>query len=230
MRCRIVCEQEDSDVSEVTASPLCWPPGWRRTRNRAPAKFRAGVGGYVGQEGARQYKAAKRLDVGDGVARVLRELKAMGVSSWNVIISSDLKLRNDGLPYATQATQHLDPGAAVYWKDSKGNRRCMAIDRYDRIADNLAAIAATIDAMRAIERHGGAEILDRAFTGFVAIAAPEAQNLPHQVLGVEEHATRDEIEYAYRRLAQQMHPDKGGSDTGMARINKARDEMLGRSA
>jgi hypothetical protein len=213
-------------MSEITANPLCWPPGWKRTKSPATAKFRKGVGGWKCDEGARTYQSAKRIEVGEGTRRVLAELKTMGVPSWNVIISSDLRLRNDGLPYATQATQHLDQGVAVYWKDRKGNRRCMAIDRYDRIADNLAAIAATLEAMRAIERHGGAEILDRAFTGFAALPAPASEDEPHQVLGVDEHATVDEVEYAYRRLAQQSHPDKGGSADQMARINKARDAML----
>jgi hypothetical protein len=217
-------------VSEITASPLCWPNGWRRTKSRGTAKFRKGVGGWIGEEGAKQYKSAKRVEVGDGVTRVLRELKAMGIPSWNVIISSDLKLRNDGLPYAAQATAHLDPGVAVYWKDAKGQRRCMAIDRYDRVADNLAAIAATIEAMRAIERHGGAEILDRAFTGFAALPAPAYQQRPHEILGVDERATKTEIEYAYKRLAMQAHPDRGGSSETMSRINAARDAMLGAQA
>jgi hypothetical protein len=178
------------------------------------------------RNGALVYQSAKRVEIGEGTNRVLAELKTMGVPSWNVIISSDLRLRNDGLPYSVQATQHLDQGVAVYWKDRHGNRRCMAIDRYDRIADNLAAIAATLEAMRAIERHGGAEILDRAFTGFAALPAPAVQDAPHEVLGVDERASRDEIEYAYRRLAQQAHPDKGGSGEAMARINAARDAML----
>lgn len=214
-------------MGEITANPLCWPAGWRRTKSRSTAKFRDGVGGWRGEEGQRTYKAAGRVDVGEGTNRVLRELKAMGVPSWNVIISSDLKLRNDGLPYATQATAHLDPGVAVYWKDRNGQKRCMAIDRYDRIADNLAAIAATLDAMRAIERHGGAEILDRAFTGFAALPAPAAQQKPHEILGVDERASRSEIDYAYKRLAAQCHPDKGGSNDQMSRINTARDSMLG---
>ncbi|SDQ25048.1 hypothetical protein SAMN05443026_0089 [Burkholderia orbicola] len=36
----------------------------------------------------------------------------------------------------------------------------MAIDQSARIADNLAAVAATRDAMRGIERRGGARILE----------------------------------------------------------------------
>ena len=103
----------------------------------------------------------------------------------------------------------------------------MAIDCYTKVADNLAAIAATLEAMRAIERPGGAEILDRAFTGFVALPAPEQ---PWQVLGVPMHASMAEIETAYRRLAMQHHPDRGGDANAMARINAARDAMLERAA
>jgi DnaJ-domain-containing protein 1 len=99
----------------------------------------------------------------------------------------------------------------------------MAVDRYDRVADNLAAIAATLEAMRAIERHGGALILDRVFTGFQALPAPEQ---PWQVLGLNSHATRDQVEEAWRRLAAKHHPDRGGNADLMARINAARDQLL----
>jgi hypothetical protein len=209
----------------ATAYPLCWPAGWRRTQpgRRKPAEFGKGRPIMAGEV----WRGKQRLEVGDGVDRVRGELKRMGVNLSTVIISSDLKLREDGLPYARQATSHLDPGVAVYWTDGK-HQRCMAVDRYDRLADNLAAVAATIEAMRAIERHGGATILDRAFMGFAALPAPAVQDQPHEVLGVSEHATRDEINYAYRRLAQQVHPDAGGSHEAMARVNAARDAMLSR--
>ncbi|KVD37855.1 hypothetical protein WJ41_22830 [Burkholderia ubonensis] len=69
----------------------------------------------------------------------------------------------------------MSAGVAVYWETRAGARRVMAIDQYTRVADNLAAVAATLDAMRAIERHGGARILERAFTGFAALAAAEKE-------------------------------------------------------
>lgn len=84
---------------------------------------------------------------------------------------------------------------------------CMAIDRYDRVADNLAAIAATLDAMRAIERHGGAEILNRAFTGFAALP-DQASDAWWIVLGVPWDASRPVIDDAYRHLRSVYHPDK----------------------
>jgi DnaJ-class molecular chaperone len=78
--------------------------------------------------------------------------------------------------------------------------------------------------MRAIERHGGAEILDRAFMGFAALPAPEQ---PFQVLGVGANASREEVERAYRLLAAKHHPDRPGGDAhAMARINAARDALL----
>lgn len=47
------------------------------------------------------------------------------------------------------------------------------------------------------------------------------------VLGLGERATRDEIVKAHRRLMQKMHPDRGGSEYLAARLNEARDVLLG---
>lgn len=46
------------------------------------------------------------------------------------------------------------------------------------------------------------------------------------VLGLDENASEDEIQQAYRRLMAQMHPDKGGSDWMAARLNEAKDALL----
>ncbi len=49
-----------------------------------------------------------------------------------------------------------------------------------------------------------------------------------QVLGLREGATEAEIRAAWLRLMQGAHPDRGGSDWLAARINQARDVLLGR--
>lgn len=52
----------------------------------------------------------------------------------------------------------------------------------------------------------------------------------YQILGVQPDASRDEIQTAYRRLIQKVHPDQGGSSYLAARINQARDVLLYRYA
>jgi hypothetical protein len=165
------------------AYPLQWPSGWKRTNagERTRAKFgkKAFVDRGTNSAGEQLGWYSKgQLSIGQGTERVLRVLDQMGFNR-SVVISSNLALRNDGLPRSGQRAPD-DPGVAVYWGQGRQSR-CIAVDRYDRVADNLAAIAATLEAMRAIERHGGAAILDRAFTGFVALPSPEQ---PWQTLGL----------------------------------------------
>lgn len=198
----------------MNAYPLSWPEGWKRT----PAhQIRSAHFNNYG----------KRLTVNDGVMRVLRQLEMMGVDRNDVIISTNLRTRLDGMPRSDQA-EPSDRGAAVYWVP-KGQpstaRRCMAIDCYTLVADNLAAIAATLEAMRAIERHGGAQILERAFLGFAAL--PEKAGTPwRDVLGI--HSTGrisiEAIEARFRELAKKHHSDiPGGDDDRMRELLEARD-------
>ncbi len=49
----------------------------------------------------------------------------------------------------------------------------------------------------------------------------------YQILGVEPGASREEIHQAYRRLIKGVHPDSGGSAFLTAKINAARDVLLG---
>ncbi len=47
----------------------------------------------------------------------------------------------------------------------------------------------------------------------------------YEILGVRSDATADEIKRAYRRLASQHHPDKGGDKTRFQEIQKAYDTL-----
>lgn len=47
-----------------------------------------------------------------------------------------------------------------------------------------------------------------------------------RLLRVSPAAGHDEIRAAYRRLAAEMHPDRGGSDARLAALTEARDLLL----
>lgn len=59
-------------------------------------------------------------------------------------------------------------------------------------------------------------------------AAREAMSLneARSILGVGPDATREEIQAAYRRLMERVHPDKGGAAGLAAQLNAARDRLL----
>ena len=202
----------------IPAYPLQWPEGWQRTDNHQRTRARFGKASRASAAGGWDY--GRRLTIAEAVDRLRSELARMGIRDDDLVISTNLELRLDGLPRSNQR-EPSDPGVSVYWTQKRGDApRCMGIDRYDRVADNLAAIAATLDAMRAIERHGGAEILNRAFTGFTAIEH-EAREHWSVVLGVPRNACREEIETAYRRLRSLHRPGKCGTADQFQRITQA---------
>jgi hypothetical protein len=56
---------------------------------------------------------------------------------------------------------------------------------------------------------------------------PMTREEAFQVLGLQPGATEVDIRAAHRRLMRGAHPDSGGSDWLAARINQARDVLLG---
>lgn len=205
-----------------TRYPLCWPADWKRTTSRTSAQFSKGQNKW--HEG-RLIESKKRLSISDAIDRIADELNRFGVKEETVIISTNLPITIQGTPRGDRG-EPSDPGVAVYWKRN-GKSQCMAIDRYTRVADNLAAVAATLEALRAIERHGGGTILERAFIGFAAL--PAAKKHWGEIFGYKpgEIASADDIQRRFRALAQQLHPDKSSGDhTQMAELNAARDEAL----
>ena len=67
-------------------------------------------------------------------------------------------------------------------------------------------------------------------------ASPDDQTKPrmsreeaYQVLGLEPGASPERIRDEYKRLMKKMHPDQGGTNYLAARINEAKDVLLGRT-
>jgi hypothetical protein len=192
----------DGGSMSAEAYPLYWPEGWKRTAYRKKSAFK--VAGF-------------------GRARdlLLAEIRRMGGSS--VILSSNIALRQDGLPYANMA-QPKDPGIAVYFLYKK-RQMSFACDVYYKVEENAYAIAKTIEALRGIERWGASDMMERAFSGFKALSASNARAW-WDVLECRPDATRDIVESQYRVRARSAHPDAGGSNDAMAELNEARQTAL----
>jgi hypothetical protein len=184
------------------AFPLTWPAARRRTPpgRRVRSKFQI-----------LQFSRARDM--------LVAEVNRLGAC--NLIISTDVPTRNDGLPYANMREPN-DPGVAAYFQN-EGEPFVIACDSYDRVAANMRAVGATIEALRAIERHGSASMMAQAFTGFAALPpARIAEPSWWEVLGVDSGATFEELRDARDRLAMRAHPDMvGGNHEEMARINRA---------
>lgn len=182
------------------AYPLCWPAHRPRTRFPERSAFKTPAFIVVNQ--------------------LLRELGLLGAK--HVVLSTNIPLRQDGLPYGRYAVP-TDKGVAVYFEYG-GEPMCFACDRWDRIEDNVRAVQRTIEALRGIERWGSGDMLKAAFTGFQALPAPEQQRPWWEVLEVPRDAALTEIEGHYRRLGRIHHPDNGGSTEKMAELNRAMAE------
>lgn len=55
---------------------------------------------------------------------------------------------------------------------------------------------------------------------------PMSEDEARRVLGVEDVATADQIQAAYRTRMRTAHPDRGGDPAVAARLNTARDKLL----
>lgn len=181
----------------IEAYPLYWPEGWKRCPYPTTSRFKTGFG------------AARNF--------LTEELGRLCAS--RVVVSSNVPLRNDGLPRANMP-EPKDVGVAVYFR-YKQKDIVLACDRYRYTRDNVYAIAKTIEAMRGIERWGASDMMERAFSGFKALNATNARPW-WEVLELEASAMRGEIEAAFRYFARKRHPDAGGSHDAMSELNEAR--------
>lgn len=191
----------------IEAFPLCWPSNKIRTpeRERKSSGF-----------GTRQEGLSRSLSIYDASNRLQKELNAFTKpgKQWripkdSVIVSTNIQVKKDGMPYSNYK-EPRDSGVAVYFK-LDGRDYCLPCDKWDRVADNLAAIAAHLGAMRGIERWGVGESHD-VFTGFKALPdSTMAEAQVWQTLGLPSKPAAEEfIHSAYKTMAKTVHPDMGG--------------------
>lgn len=202
------------------AFPLHWPAGWPRTpaheRKDGRSKFSRQdwrTGGY------------KPISVATARDKMLEELRLLGAEPGLTVISSDVPLRNDGLPRSGWNPD--DPGVAVYFV-LDGEPMVMARDAFTGVAENLRSLTLAIEALRQLHRHGGGVMLKRAFAGFSALPPPDGTTpasswTPWWVdLGLNARPdTLAQAKAAWRKAVMKAHPDHGGSGIELAKVNTA---------
>lgn len=188
--------------------PLQWPMGRERNQRPEPSKFKPGS----------IYSEAQSI---------FREIELMG--GRDIIISSNMQYRQDGLPYTRQNVH--DTGVAVYFKQN-GEEQCIPCDNWITLEENMRAIAKTIEAMRGIERWGGKALMNAAFSGFkqlppttIIMPAPDRPKRRwHEVLGISQDADAPTVKQAYRKAQSLAHPDAGGSSYDFQEVQHAFEE------
>lgn len=97
---------------------------------------------------------------------------------------------------------------------------CLAAD-----AESARLVETYLDKSNPDWRDGGSAqgTKDAPVSRGAAMSREEARS----VLGVEPNAAAEEIRRAHRRLMQKVHPDHGGSDYLAAKLNQAKDVLLG---
>lgn len=187
--------------------PLRWPEGRPRSREHKPALFRNGT---------------LRMSLTAARQRLRHQVEAMTKprQNWRVldmVLSTNIRFTQSGARDQNVSRKDpSDPGVAFYF-DLDKKPHVLACDRWDTVADNIAAIAAHIEALRGQERWGVAD-LRQAFAGHVALPAP-----PHwsEILGVDRDASADAVHAAYRRLSRTTHPDTGADRADWDRLQAA---------
>jgi hypothetical protein len=188
--------------------PLTWPIERARTlksrRQRAAFSTKASADG--------------RVSVAMATSRLEAELDRLGAT--RAVLSTNVALRLDGRPRSDQEPD--DRGVAVYFA-FKGRAKVFSCDKWDRVADNIAAIAAHIDALRRMDRYGVGSI-EQALEGFKALPADSAADW-RLIFGFTPGSVPSaaELDAAYKRLAKERHPDRGGSDEAMFHLNRSHD-------
>lgn len=185
-----------------SAYPLDWPEHIDRSCKRESGQFRTSLAGAL-------------KNVNTSITAFARDSRK---SVGNIVISSNVTLGS---------ARPDDPGVAV-WFVWDGMSVCFPVDRYQTVEANLQAIHHIIEARRTELRHGTLALVQASFKGFQALPSPGNAHSSKWwvVLGVSENATTSQVNAAYRKLAAERHPDRGGSTAAMAELNAARDKGL----
>jgi hypothetical protein len=166
--------------------------------------------------------AGSRITLSAAKERLRQQVNAMTRQGrpWRVlnqVLSTNIRYTASGSRDQSVSRRDPDDAGVAFYFDLDGKPHVLACDRWNTVADNIAAIAAHIEALRGQERWGVAD-LRQAFAGHVALPAPDPW---WGVLGVDRGASIDVITAVYRTKSKTAHPNAGGRRAEWDRLQAA---------
>ncbi len=175
-------------------------------------------------------RAAFRIGYADRLNCLDHELSKLNAK--NIVIQAQFEpkeIRQDGWPRSSARPK--GPAIIVSFKGSMGPIS-FPCDRYTAWEDNLYAIALSLEALRAVDRHGVTQNAEQ-YKGWTQIAAPAAEGfssalqasawLAKEASVVDGRPLSGEaLTFAYRVAAKTSHPDTGGD---VAKFRQLQDAM-----
>ena len=171
---------------------------------------------------ARRQAATFQVSLAIAVEDLLTDLKLLGARY--VAISTDIPLnRMDSkrIGLLRWKQQPIDTGVAIYF-DYDGEQRVFACDKWRKVEHNVRAVGLTINSIRSIARWGSTDMMNRTLHAFKALP-PDGGDW-RAALGFSTVGRLPElaaVKARYRKLAADAHPDRGGNQHEMVRLNKA---------
>lgn len=192
-------------MSEPTKYPLAWPTDVPRSSKTEPSKFKASLSSALN-------------NVRDSLRRFGTDT---GVNVEEIILSSNVGGLDPG---------HIEDTGVAAWFKWDGEQRCVAVDRYPKVEDNLQAIHHILEARRTEMRHGGLNIVRQTFRSFTALPAPKGSVAATGWRAVLNFGTRRVVSLAeanarYRDLAKERQNDADKMRELNLAIEQARSEL-----
>lgn len=189
-------------------------------------------------------RAPYSAPLGRTLEELARELRAVGARRPVLEVAVDpAQWRVDGRPYARAQAVH--PGIVLSLPSTEAGALRFACDRYTTWQANLRAVVLTMEALRAVERHGAVQAREQ-YAGFKALPPGTATPTPAapamtvdeaaRVLGdlgrpISNHPAwsleqllRSQESYAsaWRIAVSRHHPDRGGDRATWDRLELAK--------
>lgn len=176
---------------------------------------------------------------------VMHEAEMIGGTSVVIQLAlTEADIRLDGWPKVRSYPSH--PGVTIVVPGSDHGRLSWSTDLYREWRHNVRAIALTMTALRAADRHGVMQ--GRQYAGFRELGAGvsfEPMTVEDAARFIAEHSGSPEswdllandstrgsrvVARSYRQAAMRLHPDRGGDQALFQRLEQAKQILDGAAA